>query len=180
VTPPKKAGRPKKAPAKPSATSAGRADAAPKGQGRPSKDAQLTEKLADLYALVGVGVTWFSPDDGRLVIERSEVCAASLVKWSKENAAVARALDRLTTGSALGAVLIAHGGLMWAIAANHQLLPAPNLAAGDGSPDGFGSSPASALGVDFAAMANDPRKVALLSELFDLDPTPAPASNGSG
>jgi hypothetical protein len=178
----RKAGRPRKAAAdsKPpsGATATPRRDAAPKAPGRPSKDAQMTEKLADIYGLGGLILAYFWPEDGRSVIEHSEKCAQSLVVWSHESPGVARFLDRLVTTSAIGVVITAHVGLGLAIAKNHGALP--SLAAGDGEGiDGQQPPPAAfPPGFDFEAMAKDPRKIAALGELFDMDLSGAGA-NGS-
>lgn len=177
--PKKKAGRPRKAtPPSGERSSSPRNDARPKA-GRPSKDALMTEKLADIYGFVGLGVAWFAPEDGRIIIERSEACAASLVTWSKESAPVAKFLDRLVTTSAIGAVITAHVGLGLAIAANHGLAPVPNLAAGDGETgfDGLASSPAAfPPGFDLSAIMADPEKLAHLGAAFDVDLTGAGAN----
>lgn len=180
----RKAGRPRtKAAAPPPPSGAGaapRGDAAPKRVGRPSKSDELTDKVADLYGIGALVVSWVSPSDGRIVAEHAQSCAEAWVAYSKDSPAIAKLLDRLTTGSALGAVLIAHGGMAWKIAQNHELVPVPQIAAGDGpaGTDGLGSSPAAfPPGFDFDAIMQDPARLAALGTVFNVDiPTGA---NGS-
>lgn len=93
----------------------------------------LTQPLTEIYTTLGMGLTFLNPADGILLIEHGENCAKSLNELAKTNSAVYSALDKLCTGGAMGAVMMAHAPIIMGIMANHDLMP--NFGAKDDDKD---------------------------------------------
>lgn len=85
---------------------------------RPKKGA-FVEPLTQMYALAGV--TLFTVDEhcGGVILENAEKCATAMDELAYQNESVRRALDTLVTGSAIGAVFMAHLPVIVAIASHH-------------------------------------------------------------
>jgi hypothetical protein len=123
--------------AAPGSTGAGATKARPPG--RPSADDKLAEKLTDVYATLGMALSLVNERDGLVVLDEAEACAASMVKLSNEYPRVRALLEGAATGSALFAVLIAHGRIARRIAENHGVIPALPPAGSIAVPDGGGA-----------------------------------------
>ena len=106
-TPPTVPPAPAKAAAKKAAAKP-KVDTPPRGPGRPSNDDKLREKVAELYAGLGMLVMLKDPDLALRIMENADELAGSWVKLSHEYPAVAKLLDKLTTVSALGALVAVH------------------------------------------------------------------------
>lgn len=61
--------------------------------------------------------------DGVAILNGAEPLAKALNNVAKDNNVVYKNLERLVTGSAWGAVVMAAGGIVLPIVANHNLLP---------------------------------------------------------
>lgn len=123
-------------------TAGTRKDAKPRQPGRPTNDQKLTEKLVEFYSVIGAALALVNTDDALVVLDNAERCAESLVRLSNEYPAVRRVLERGAEGGAIFGVLIAHGGVLYKIAANHNVVPALDFAGvgpiGDLGPDAGG------------------------------------------
>lgn len=95
----------------------------PRGPGKPSNDAKLTEKLVDMFVLVGVSVSAFDTFDGATIIGGAPDLAASLVTLANESPAVKKALETSMTSSAWLGVAMAISPIVVSILANHKVLP---------------------------------------------------------
>lgn len=83
----------------------------------------LTEPLTELYTTLGMGLFLLSPPDGQLLLEHGANCASALNDLAKQNPNVYAALDKLCTGGAMGAVVMAHAPIVIGIMGNHNLVP---------------------------------------------------------
>jgi hypothetical protein len=61
--------------------------------------------------------------DGFAIVNGAEDLAKALNNVAKDNPSVYKTLERMLTGSAWGAVIVATGAIVLPIAANHNLLP---------------------------------------------------------
>lgn len=85
---------------------------------RPKKGA-FTEPLTEMYGFVGMAIFMRDQHCGTVVMENAEKCAEALDELAYQNESVRRVLDKLTTTSAFGAVVLAHAPIIAAIAAHH-------------------------------------------------------------
>lgn len=115
--------------------------AAPKARaGRPTRADKLQDSLAELLALpslayAATGDTWAASH----IAERAPIMAEAWVELGKENPAVMRVLQKITTTSAWGGVILATGGTLLPLAVHHNLLPDLGLPFGGGSEEGGGA-----------------------------------------
>lgn len=79
----------------------------------------FTEQLEQLYVGVGMALLLKDPECGMAVIEAAPQCAKTLNALAEKNPAVRRILIALTQSSAIGAVVIAHAPILWAISKHH-------------------------------------------------------------
>lgn len=96
----------------------------PKRAGRATRADRLQDSLAELLALpslayAATGDTWAASH----VAERAPIMAEAWVELGKENPAVMRVLQKITTTSAWGGVIMATGGTLLPLAIHHNLLP---------------------------------------------------------
>lgn len=99
-------------------------DGAPKiRRGRKPK-IDLAPRLNDMF--VSLGTVWFALDQtcGMAVINQAAALAESLENVAKQNASVARALERLLATGAWGAVLAAAAPIIITVMSHHGILPA--------------------------------------------------------
>ena len=117
-----------------------RADRKPKTG---SRRKSLTRPLTDLITAIGTGVSLVNQADGIAIVTGAEPLAKALNNVAKDNATVYRNLERLVTGSAWGAVIMAAGSILVPIAANHDLLPfqIPGMETPTETPTGAESMP---------------------------------------
>lgn len=108
-----------------------KADTAPKGAGRPTKNAVLEKSLEDVFTNFGLAVAMVNEADGVAIIEGSGPLADSLASVAATNPRVARALERSTQAAGWGGVIIALSGILLPIAANHGLVPGASAGIGE-------------------------------------------------
>ena len=136
-------------------------DSAPKStttkrrsSGSRSTKRNLTGPLTELYASLGMGVFLLNQADGALILEHGPNCAEKLNDLAKQNDKVYAALDKLVTGGAMGAVVMAHTPIVLGILNNHQVFDSffsgkskdgDSKSSAKGTPDG--SVPSSGNGV---------------------------------
>lgn len=85
----------------------------------PAPRGGLRKPLEDLYTGIGMMMMPFDPSCGKVIIEAAPRCAETLDDLAKTNPAVRRLLISLVTGSAMGAVIMAHAPILMAIAMHH-------------------------------------------------------------
>jgi hypothetical protein len=92
----------------------------------PNRKGQFVQPLTQMYSGIGAMVFQFDKPCGTAVLASAEQCAKSLDDLAYQNESVRRALATLTQGSALGAVIVAHGPIIMAVMAHHAggVLPA--------------------------------------------------------
>ena len=84
------------------------------------KKGVFVEPLMQMYGALGVFVTMRGDEHcGTAILEAGEKCAETLDELAYQNESVRRVLDALTTGSAMGAVLMAHAPIIIAVASHH-------------------------------------------------------------
>lgn len=111
-------------------------DKQPAKTGRPSKDDVLQKQIADFVAVAfgmgsavmagadGVGAPGSVSADFAIVANQAQPLAAALVKVSKTNPAVRKALEMaVSTGAYSELATVVLAGIALPIMANHQLLP---------------------------------------------------------
>lgn len=91
-----------------------------KPAGRPPN---LETKLREMFEQIGGAITLINPDDGAVIVGGAESLASSWAALARENAAVMRFLEKLTTGGAIGGVLMSTGSVVLALLVNHDALP---------------------------------------------------------
>lgn len=79
----------------------------------------FTKELEQLYVGVGMALLLKDPECGTAVIQAAPRCAETLNNLAAQNPAVRRILVALTQSSAIGAVVIAHAPILWALAKHH-------------------------------------------------------------
>lgn len=104
-------GRPRKENADKIAKTPKRVPAMPRGG--------LTKQLEQLYVGAGMALLLKDPACGMAVIEAAPQCAATLNTLAEKNPAVRRVLLALCNTSAIGAVVMAHAPILWAISKHH-------------------------------------------------------------
>lgn len=77
-----------------------------------------------MYATVGGLLYAVNQADGMIVLSGAAQRAKELTELARHNPALYKALKAMTQGSALIAFIAGHVGMLMAIAANHNLLPA--------------------------------------------------------
>lgn len=99
-----------------------------KPRGRPLK---RETKLVEFFTNIGMLVSAFNMADGQIIALNAEGLANSWAKLAAENAKVAAAIDRLTSGGAWGGVLFSSLAVVVPIMQNHGIsLPLPPMALG--------------------------------------------------
>lgn len=104
-------GRPRKEKAEKTPSAPKRVPAMPRGG--------LTKQLEQLYVGVGMALLFKDPDCGVAIIEAAPKCAETLNTLAEKNPAVRRVLLALCNTSAIGAVVMAHAPILWAISKHH-------------------------------------------------------------
>jgi len=84
---------------------------------------QLQDSLEQLYIGLGFGVGLADPYSGMMLAENANKLAASWIPLAQSNKKVRHFLEKLTTGSGAGAVIMAHAMVAMPIMAHHDLLP---------------------------------------------------------
>lgn len=79
----------------------------------------FTKQLEQLYVGIGMAVLFRDPECGTAIIEAAPKCAETLNALAEKNPAVRRILLAITQSSAIGAVVIAHAPILWALAKHH-------------------------------------------------------------
>ena len=96
-----------------------------KPRGRPRS---LKDRIQEFIASIGMAVSIFNFQDGATILESSEELAESWANLAAQNAKVRENIERILTGGAWSAVIMAHGSVAVRIAQNHDLfdnLPLP-------------------------------------------------------
>lgn len=94
-------------------------------RGRQKKRASTPKKGAfvdPLVQLYGVAALTIMPVDQHcagVILENAEKCATAVDELAYQNESVRRVLDKLMTGSAIGAVMLAHMPIIIAVASHH-------------------------------------------------------------
>jgi hypothetical protein len=89
-----------------------------KAASRPKQGA-FVEPLMQMYAFAGAALMMKDQHCGTVVLENAERCAVAMDELAYQNESVRRVLDSLTTGSAIGQVLMAHAPIIMAVASHH-------------------------------------------------------------
>lgn len=79
----------------------------------------LRKPLEELYTAVGMMIMPFDPSCAKVIIEAAPRCAETLADLANSNEVVRRILISLVTTSNVGAVIVAHGPIVMAIAMHH-------------------------------------------------------------
>lgn len=140
----------------------------PRG-GRPTKSQERAEKVAMLYVTASVGCDMLGKmsgngalvADGEAFITVAEACGQAWADLAESNAQVAKVLDSLTEGNAVGAVMFAHVPLVQAIATNHLAQRAERQAAAlhaqaEAEAAAQAAGPDMTAGAPWAAASTDP------------------------
>lgn len=107
---------------------------ASKGSPAPSKDRakpkrpagrppNLETKLREMFEQIGGAVTLINANDGAVITEGAAALASSWAALARENASVARFLEKMTTGGAIGGVIMSTGSIVFALLVNHDMIP---------------------------------------------------------
>lgn len=83
----------------------------------------LENNIADLYRGLGMGLSFVDPESGMEVAGAADKLAASWITLAESNPKVKKFLIKLTTGSGVGAVVLAHGTVAYPILKRHDMLP---------------------------------------------------------
>lgn len=95
---------------------------APRRRKRPASKPKKGAFVDPLIQLYGVAALTLMPVDQHcagVILENAESCATAVDELAFQNESVRRVLDTLVTGSAIGAVVMAHLPIMVAIASHH-------------------------------------------------------------
>lgn len=90
---------------------------------RSPRDARLTADLANLYLQLGMVISMFNKVDGYLIMSGCEDRAKELVAVANHHPQMKKALKQMTTGNDYIALALGHGAIVFAIAANHNIIP---------------------------------------------------------
>lgn len=94
------------------------------GSGKATASMQVLENnLADIYRGLGMGVSLVDPVSGMEIASAADKLAHSWITLAESNPKVKKFLIKLTTGSGVGAVVIAHGTVAYPILARNGMLP---------------------------------------------------------
>lgn len=85
----------------------------------PYRPSPLKNKLVQLYAGIGLGLSAFDPYCGSQIIANAEATGTAMDKLARENASVKRVLERLVATSVVLEVVSAHVPIMMAVAMHH-------------------------------------------------------------
>lgn len=85
----------------------------------PYRPSPLKNKLVQLYAGIGLGLSAFDPYCGGQIIANAEATGIAMDKLARENASVKRVLERLVATSVVLEVVSAHVPIMMAVAMHH-------------------------------------------------------------
>lgn len=104
---------------------------APKEDDTPAPGAPLTpterrlkDSVAEMYVMVSMGATFAGdPAIGMIIQQHADKAAESWVKLARKDARVKSLLNKLTTGSAYGDVIVVHIMMAFSILAAKGLLP---------------------------------------------------------
>lgn len=103
----------------------------PKRTSRPrGRPPELETKLLELFNQVSGAVTLVNAKDGQVIANGAEDLARAWANLARENKNVKAFLDKLTTGGAIGGVVMATGAIVLGILANHGALDALPFFAG--------------------------------------------------
>jgi hypothetical protein len=84
-----------------------------------AKKGAFVEPLTQIYALLGGVMMPFDQHCAGVIVASAESCATAMDELAYQNESVRRALTSLTTGSAMGAVLVAHLPIIMAVVSHH-------------------------------------------------------------
>lgn len=91
---------------------------------RPSgRPPNLETKLREMFEQIGGAVTLINAEDGAVITHGAEALASSWAALARENASVARFLEKITTGGAIGGVIMSTGSIVFALLVNHDMIP---------------------------------------------------------
>jgi hypothetical protein len=79
----------------------------------------LTKQLEQLYVGAGMALLFKDPECGVAIIEAAPKCAETLNTLAEKNPAVRRVLLALCNTSTIGAVVMAHAPILWALSKHH-------------------------------------------------------------
>lgn len=100
----------------------------PKAGGRPSgRPPALETKLRELFTQIAGAVFLVNKRDGEIIRDAAPDLAKAWNQLASENAAVKSFLVKLTTGGAIGGVVLSSGSLVFAILANHGVFEGLSL-----------------------------------------------------
>jgi hypothetical protein len=85
--------------------------------------AVLENNIADLYRGLGMGLSFVDPISGMEVAGSADKLAASWITLAESNPKVKKFLIRITTGTGVGAVVIAHATVAYPILKRNDMLP---------------------------------------------------------
>lgn len=83
----------------------------------------VEEGLRELYTFIGMGVSMVDPIDGMTIASQADKLAHSWILAAESNPKLKKTLIKLTQGSGIGAVVIAHAMVAYPILEHHNLLP---------------------------------------------------------
>jgi hypothetical protein len=83
----------------------------------------LEEQLADMYRFVGMGLSMVDQFDGMTIAASADNLAHSWVVAAETNPKLKKFLIKLTTGTGVGGVILAHALVAFPIMEHHKMLP---------------------------------------------------------
>lgn len=109
-----------------------------KGQARKGPTPKLQKSLEELFSAPALAYSLAGDEwAAKHITTSAPGVAEAWYKLAQESAPVRRVLERMTTGSAWGAVIFSTGGMVLPLLAHHDLLPAQiGAALGGGEPNG--------------------------------------------
>lgn len=111
-------------------------DEKPARRGRPpkkpvsrAKKGAFVDPLVQLYGVAALTLMPIDQHCANVILENAESCAEAVDELAYQNESVRRVLDKLVTGSAIGAVMMAHLPIIVAVASHHGAGKLPGLKA---------------------------------------------------
>jgi hypothetical protein len=81
--------------------------------------AKLGKQVADMYAMLALGLMIVDPTCAQAVVASAESCGLAWEQAAKESPAIRRVLTRLVTASVSGQIVAAHLPIVLAVAQHH-------------------------------------------------------------
>lgn len=84
---------------------------------------QLQSSVEQFYLFIAMGISMVDPYDGMVIGNKAPDLAKAWVDLARTNPKVRKMLQRMTTGSGTGAIVMAHAMTIYPILEHHEMLP---------------------------------------------------------